>query len=444
MMAKHKEVKKPRGKANGRIDLRRIIADESWAFSDCTQTQTRYITHGYHTYPAKFIPQIAARLIKELTNENEIVVDPFMGSGTTVVEAIMLNRIGVGVDINPVAYLIAKSKSTPIEPSTLRQEYAKIKTDLQARMNGEADLFANYAREIVPNSERIDYWFPKPQKDRLGIVLGRINDIRNGDVRDFFLIAFSQILKSCSIWLQKSVKPTRDKTKTPSEPLEVFLRQSRSMVKRNEEFWNKLPEAVKQNLDKYRKIRPSDARFLPIESGSASLIVTSPPYVTSYEYADLHQLPALWFQYCNSLSEFRQKFIGTAYSERETIDLRSITANEICSQLGTGKKAKEVRNYFADMLECFQEMRRVLRSGGKACIVIGNTELQGTPILNAEVFVEQMNDIGFITHKIIKREIPSKILPQSRDPRSGKFTSSRSLKKVLAYPSEFILIMEKE
>ncbi|MBU2504012.1 MAG: site-specific DNA-methyltransferase [Nanoarchaeota archaeon] len=76
-----------------RIKLTKSKVDKSWSFSDCTQSQTRYITHGYYTYPAKFIPQLAARLIKEHSNENEIVIDPFMGSGTTVVEAIVNNRI---------------------------------------------------------------------------------------------------------------------------------------------------------------------------------------------------------------------------------------------------------------------------------------------------------------------------------------------------------------
>lgn len=406
------------------INLTKIKVDKSWSFSDCTQSHTRYITHGYHTYPAKFIPQLAARLIKELSKEDEIVVDPFMGSGTTVVEALMLNRIGVGVDINPVAHLIAKAKSTPIEPSLLKKEYAKIETDLQASMNGKANLFASFAREVVPDNERIDYWFPKKQKDRLGILLGRINDIRNDDVRDFYLVSFSQILKSCSIWLQKSVKPTRDPNKIPSEPLDAFLRQARSMLKRNEEFWNRLPLRVKQHFESFRVVKLSDARSLPLEDSSTTIVVTSPPYVTSYEYADLHQLSALWLQYCNSLPEFRKLFIGTAYAERQDIALQSRTAESICQDIGTGKKAKEVRNYFADMLECFQEMYRVLKIGGKACIVIGNTELQGTPILNAGVFVEQMQNIGFDTYKIIKREIPSKMLPQTRDPERGKFTCS--------------------
>jgi DNA modification methylase len=193
----------------------------------------------------------------------------------------------------------------------------------------------------------------------------------------------------------------------------------------------------------YRVVECADARALPTSDGQVSLIVTSPPYVTSYEYADLHQLTALWFEYLDSLPEFRQRFIGSAYSERPAIDLQSQLAEKICSALGDRKKGREVRNYFADMLECFQEMKRTLKVGGKACIVIGNTELQGVAILNAEVFGEQMQNLGFRTFQIVKREIPSKILPQTRDPNSGRFTSSANSNKVLAYPVEYILIMEK-
>ena len=420
-----------------------IKTDPSWAFADCTRTQTQYITHGYHTYPAKFIPQLAARLIRELSSENEIVVDPFMGSGTTIVEAMMQGRIGVGVDINPVAHLIAKVKSTPIEPATLERAYTQIADALETG--------AHSAKKIVPAHDRIAYWFPKKQKDRLGILLGTISEIRDEDARNFFLVAFSQILKSCSIWLQRSVKPTRDLGKTPADPFDAFRRQARYMLKRNRAFWDVLPTRVRDNAGAYRTAQCADARALPVKDGAARLIVTSPPYVTSYEYADLHQLAALWFKYCESLPEFRKRFIGSASTERTEIDpstplrvyLKSEIAESICRDLGTGKKAREVRNYFADLLECFAEMRRALQVGGKACIVIGDTELQGVKVLNAEVFVEQMQNIGYRADEIIKREIPSKILPQTRDPHSGRFTSSANAKKVLAYPVEYILVMEK-
>lgn len=102
-----------------RADFSTIPIDYSWSFADKTIKDTSYITHGYYTYPAKFIPQLASRLIKEHSNENDIVIDTFLGSGTTVVEAIVNNRIGIGTDINDIAYLIAKVKTTPIKIAEL-------------------------------------------------------------------------------------------------------------------------------------------------------------------------------------------------------------------------------------------------------------------------------------------------------------------------------------
>jgi DNA modification methylase len=112
-------------------------------------------------------------------------------------------------------------------------------------------------------------------------------------------------------------------------------------------------------------------------------------------------------------------------------------------QLGENKKGREVKYYFADMLETFSEVNRVLKTGGKACIVIGNTQFQGVDILNAEVFQEQFENIGFRTHKVIHREIPSKMLPSTRDTETGQFVKANDKKAKLAYPTEFILVMEK-
>jgi DNA modification methylase len=142
------------------------------------------------------------------------------------------------------------------------------------------------------------------------------------------------------------------------------------------------------------------------------------------------------------LPEFRQKFIGSAYKDRENVDMKSVIADEIVNSL-KNKKQNEVKNYFADMLETFEETKRVLKRGGRACIVIGNTEFQGVKILNAEVFQQQFENIGFKTHDIIKREIPSKMLPSTRDPETGKFGKATGSNIKMAYPTEYILLMEK-
>jgi DNA modification methylase len=78
------------------------------------------------------------------------------------------------------------------------------------------------------------------------------------------------------------------------------------MVKKHIEFNNILNKNVKDNIDSFRVLKHCDSRNTQIESNSIDLIITSPPYTISYEYADLHQLPSIWFGYFNELSTFRQ------------------------------------------------------------------------------------------------------------------------------------------
>ena len=188
-----------------------------------------------------------------------------------------------------------------------------------------------------------------------------------------------------------------------------------------------------------------DARKIPTKANSAKMIVTSPPYVTSYEYADLHQLSALWLEYANNLSEFREGFIGSTH--KRDIDhngIKSELAKKTIEALALKSKKESLgaKNYFFEMQGCFEEMYRVLESKGKACIVIGNTKLKGIDILNAEIFTEIMNNIGFKTYKIIKRAVPSKILPETRDSKTGRFAKEKDADR-LAYNYEFILVMER-
>jgi len=426
------------------INLKNIEIDKSWSFSDKTIKDTSYITHGYYTYPAKFIPQLASRLILEYSKPSDLVVDPFMGSGTTVVESIVNKRIGGGTDINDLAFFITQVKTEPIETNKLLFEFDIFNNDINQRLNGSFDYFVNKAKANNNFSDRIDYWFPQVQKDKLTIIFDRIKEVEDIKTKNFFLVSFSQILKSASIWLQKSVKPTRDLKKEIREPQKLFFDQTKKMINRNDSFFRLLDKEVISNINKYRIIKNSDARNLPFDEGTVSLIVTSPPYVTSYEYADLHQLPSLWLNYFDVLSDFRKKFIGSSYKERsKIIELKSNIGDSIVNSFYIKKIRNEVYNYFADMLECFFEMKRVLKKGGIVCIVIGNTQIKGVDIINAEVFLEQFEYLGFKLRQIVNREIPSKMLPSTRDTKTGKFTKNNDSHIKLAYPCEYILILEK-
>jgi DNA modification methylase len=375
--------------------FKKIKIDKSWALADKTRKETTYITHGYHRYPAKFIPQIVSRLVEKYTKPGDLVVDPFGGCGTTLVESKVMCRPSIGVDINPVAVLITKAKITPIKPLTLEQAFIDLKHKLGA--------YTSTTKISAPKHERIDYWFKPEEKRKLAFLFSEISKIENQDIRDFFYCGFSNILKNCSIWLQKSNKPTRDLKKKPADPFIAFSRQVKSMLRGNADYFNLLEErgCTKTSC----KVYCTDARKIPAKSNSVSLIVTSPPYVTSYEYADLHQLTALWFEYTKDLSDFRKRFIGTAYHNKKKFVLNSEIAENIKEALlkKDKKTAAEVATYFGEMNQVFEEMKRILKKSGRTCIVIGNTTLKGVEILNAEVFVEQLQNLGFRIDDTIKK-----------------------------------------
>ncbi len=415
--------------------LNKAKIDKSWSFSDKTRKDTTYITHGYHRYPAKFIPQIVSRLAGKYTRKGDFIVDPFGGCGTTLVESKVMGRPSIAVDINPVAVLITKAKITPIDPTKIETEFAK----LQKRL----ETYNKNTKVKAPEHERIDYWFKPEEKRKLAFIFAEISKIKDQDVQDFFFCGFSNILKNCSIWLQKSNKPTRDFEKQPSEPIKTFAKQIKMMLRGNARLFQLLSE--KGYLKIQSKVVCTDARTIPAKDNTISLIVTSPPYVTSYEYADLHQLTALWLEYTKDLSDFRKRFIGTSYHNKKHLTLNSSIAEGIRENLLKidKKTAEEVSTYFSEMNQVFVEMKRMLKKGGKTCIVIGNTSLQGVKILNAEVFTEQLQNLGLKVVDIIKREIPSKNLPSVRDQKTGKFAAITDKNKVSAYPTEYILVMEK-
>lgn len=426
-----------------------LDGDPSWAFADCSAQDTGYITHCYHRYPAKFIPQVARRLIERHSRAGETVLDPFMGSGTTLVEAAVKGRRARGIDINPAAILASRAKTRPIAPDRLAKALARFNSELEllARARDLAVLFTPPKPILPSNRERLDWWFPRDQQRRLGSILRVIEDVEDKGVRDFLRCGFSHVLKTASYWLMKSSKPTRDKQKVANgvpNPVAPLRRHLAKMERANLRFWETLPEAMRKSsaVD----VQAGDARKLPWRAGSVDLVVTSPPYVTSYEYADLHELTSLWLGGLADLAVTKDQFIGSSAARgRGEAEARSEIGGKIVAALReqSQAKAEETRQYFLDMEDVFRELRRVLKPGGALCNVIGNTSLKGVEVLNAEVHAEILVGLGFELVDVIKRVIPSKTLPQIRDPESGKFTSRGKGKLVEAYPEEFIVITRK-
>lgn len=424
-----------------------IAIDKDWSFSQYKPSDTSKLSHCYHRYPAKFIPQLVERLMDEYLIDTTIphVNDPFMGSGTTIACAITRGYRTSGTDINYISELITTVKSTPINPMILRKKTEELIGDLSF-LESETLYSKSSIKPCIPktNVERIDYWFKPDVKEELGIILARIREEPDIKIRNFFMVCFSHILKTASIWLMGSTKPTRDFNKVSHKPNTSFKRHLKKMEKANEKFWAIVPEHIKYHSESYLNIKREDARKQPVADETVDILITSSPYVTSYEYADLHQLSILWLGYTDDLLNYRREFIGTAYKQCNGKQLKSIIAQSIVDDMSIKDNniGNEIKTFFIDMQECFDETYRILKPGARCCYVIGNTTLKKVEILNAEVFVESMQYSGLIIDKIIKREIPSKILPQKRDAETGKFAKNGE-EDFHAYPTEYIVIGRK-
>jgi len=431
------------------IDIEQLFTTlkprEEWSFRDVGRTQTTAYTHDYHRYPAKFIPQIVHKLIKDYApNGTQVVCDPFGGCGTTLVEAKLLGHKSIGFDINPIAKLITQVKVTPIKPKSL--------VNYKERF---LEYYENTPLSFSEHHPRIDYWFEPEIVQELDRIYFAIKKIKNHNVRRFFLCSFSHNLKNCSRWLMKSIKPTIDKNKVFPNPKDSFLRHLDSMIKKSDLFYHTLVESGYADVSA-KMYRRDSTKKLPIDSDVIDLIITSPPYVTSYEYADLHQLSLLWFgddpkhfkkwhRFSNEFIDFRRNFIGTSSKGKKKGDFNSSIAEQIVDDLMNVERplAGDVANYFLDMKKVFAEMHRILKPTGKACIIIGNTKLRGVDISNAQVAVEQMQAVGFKKVDFIKREIPNKMITPWRDIESGKFTGKDNPHKIRAYEFEYVVVMEK-
>jgi len=427
--------------------FRKTKISHEWSFEGITPSQTSKLTHCYHRYPAKFIPQLVEKLLDEyiVGYGSFHVNDLFMGSGTTLVSAIARGYVASGTDINYSAELISRVKCTPIEPTVLKNKVGNFINDLSFLEGEILNSFKKY-KPHIPRSkiERIEYWFEPRVIDELGIILARINHEKDEDVKLFLKCCFSHILKTCSRWLMSSTKPTIDKEKKITKPMLAFKKHVRRMIRGNEAFWAIVPEKVRRDINRYLIIKRQDARHQPVKNNSVDIQITSSPYVTSYEYADLHQLTTIWLEPEVDLKEYKKEFIGTSAKSNGTRILKSQIGKDIESklQMVDKKMSDEVEAFFVDMQGCFDETYRILKNGGRCCYVIGNTRLKGVDILNAEVFVESMQYSGFKIDRIIKREIPSKILPTNRDAKTGRFASNGDADS-FAYPTEYIVIGRK-
>ena len=407
-----------------------VSSTPDWDFGDRKEDPI----HRIHAYPAKFpafITTKALQYAKQRGVNVEVVADVFCGCGTTAVEAKRNGKNFWGCDINPVATLIAQVKTRHFRDHVLERTLLSIKEDFRTAASPPGDR--------APVGDRIRYWFDERNISHLLRLRQAIERTTpsNSPYRKFFLCAFSNILKPTSRWLTKSIKPQIDPHKLPRDVIEAFNDQVALMRKANSQnrFSSPSPRVCIRTRDFLAPAIPKLQR--------PDLIVTSPPYVTSYNYADIHQLSALWLGYVSDYRALRKNMLGNEYGvkrlERSAVEALGPVATETFDGLSRSdrRKARSVARYFSDMNKAVDKCWKMLNEGGMAIFVIGNTQYKDVRIDNAQHLIHCMTRASFREVEAIQRKVSLKTMTPYRDAR-GRFTRDSTQRKV--YGEEFVVI----
>lgn len=334
--------------------------------------------HTLHAFPAKFPPQLPKLFIDELTQPGDLVLDPMMGSGTTVVEALLAGRSGIGFDIDPLAIRLAKAKITPLDPDiaraagytiadraqwTLDHKHSQIEKDLSRRFEGRTREF-------------IEYWFTPHTCLELIALLREIERTPDSETRAFLTLAFSAIIitKSGGVSLARDLAHTR--------PHRVDDKIPRSAIVEYKKRVEKNSRSLVQLYAGHGKafIQFGNAEGLPLADETIDLMVTSPPYASNaIDYMRAHKFSLVWFGHSLSeLSSLRSRYIGG----ETTSDFPFTNLPKHSAAIVQGvtradrKKGLALHRYYSEITRMLSEIKRVMKPGKAAIIVVGSSTMR--------------------------------------------------------------------
>lgn len=403
-------------------------------------------SHLIHPYPAKLLVHIPYFFLSNsiLSAPGSTVLDPFCGSGTVLLETLLAGRRAIGADVNPLARLISKVKTSPPDPAKLARGIKELKKRVSK----------NPTRK-PPDVINLDYWFYPHVIKKLLSILEAINETEDSDLRSFFLVCLSRCIRKVSLADPRLSVPVR--LKTGQYPDGHWLREKTDQhlrkLKRvdvSKIFFNAIEENSERltNLSRTLLGVPSsihlaiDSRDLRIVNGSngdlphklasnsVDCVITSPPYVGSQKYTRATSLSLGWLGLCESsdlrsleeLSLGREHYSKASYKTPLKSGIRA--ADNALRRVNkiNPLRAHIAASYLVESRDAFFEITRVLRSGGHCVLVTANNHLCGMEFKVAEYLQTIAEETGLkLTLKLVD-EIRSRGLMTKRNKTASIIT----------------------
>jgi hypothetical protein len=366
-----------------------------------------------HPFPARMAPEIALRSLEGLPR-NSLVLDPMVGSGTVVRQALALGHRAIGFDMDPLAVLMSRVWTSPIDGEAVEDELENLIQEADA-----VDLRTERLDwHDAETTEFVHYWFAAKQRralTRLAVVLARRRAARLGEIRraavDVLQVALSRIIvtkEQCASLARDTShsRPHRVADDNDYDVLAGLRRSTTSLLDRLQEH----------TLRRRAQIALGDARNMTLRGGSVDYILTSPPYLNQIDYMRGHRLSLVWFGF--SLSQLRAIRSSTIGAERASdagshADITRIARAMCRADDLSARHESMVLRYATDLQRLLAESARVLAPTGRAVFVVGNSCLKDQFIHNANGVTQAARLAGLRVISCKERELPlaSRYLP---------------------------------
>ena len=363
-------------------DKNEIIGDTRWFYQNVNKTclipdypvkygsfWTNRQRQGHSlneiSYRACFKPQLPQYFIDRYSQEGDIVLDPFMGRGTTPLQSALGNRIAYGSDINPLSEMLISPRLSPPTIEAITRQFQQIPNNADIKTDDE-DLLVFYHPNTLKHLLSLKHWFIERKKTgnisiedkwiRM-VVMNRLSGHSSG----FLSVKTMPPNQTVSIEQQRKINQKHNRIPEDKNILDIILKKSKSLLRSGE-----FPSLFTRQQHKLRCCNAINLEY--IDDGEVDLMITSPPFMNIVDYAKDNWL--------------RCWFAGIDVNEIEFDDCHCTT--------------DAWENFVRDV---FIELSRVIKHNGYAVFEVG--ELQKNSIKLEENVARAIKDLPFIIEEVL-------------------------------------------
>lgn len=366
-----------------------------------------------HPFPARMAPELALDALKKI-DKGRTIVDPMMGSGTVIRQATDLGLNALGFDMDPLAILMSRVWTTPLDDRIIERVYTRA-AKIALAANPDA-VTLPWIDDDKETRDFVGYWFGRRQADALrcwsGAIVDLSQDILNSEVAalDVLRIALSRIIvtKEQCASLARDTSHSRPHRVTLTSEYCVHQGFDRSLKTVRNRLLLAPPSAG-------ASVMMGDARSLKLSDGAADAVLTSPPYLNAIDYLRGHRMSLVWLGHkLGDLRAIRSASIGAERSPDAGAPVHAEVKGSLGDLGGLPRRhQKMIDRYVADIVGLAAEVKRVLKPGGVATMVVGNSMLKGVFIRNSAVVSKalELQGMNFIRESVRNLPNQSRYLP---------------------------------